>query len=718
MSANGNPEIESPFSIRATSGRRDPRTRVLKADETFVVIDRLGDVAPGGSGELGLYHRGTRFLSCFSLTIEGGRPFLLSSGVREDSAVFVADLTNPDLVRGAGEEIICPRGSVHFVRECRVNPRGLVESMTFRNYASVGIALRLGLTLDADFADIFEVRGTVRANRGRRLDPRVRPDGVTLSYRGLDDVLRVTRVRVEPSASRVRGSLLEFGLALEPGEERVLRFEVDCRVQGVREPRGSRTRVRGERAPSAFGLRSSNEDFDAWIRRSAADLSMMTTRTSCGPYPYAGVPWFSAPFGRDGILTALELLWLEPSLARGVLRFLASTQAAETDPTRDAQPGKILHEFRTGEMANLDEIPFARYYGSVDATPLFVVLAGAYLERTGDRALLQRLWPNLERALQWIDRYGDADGDGFVEYSGRSERGLINQGWKDSVDAVFHEDGSGVDGPIALCEVQGYVWAAKRAAAAVAEALQHKARARRLSAEAERLRARFDEIFWDDALGTYALALDGEKRACRVRASNAGHALFAGIALEGRAGRLAATLLDRDSFSGWGVRTLAAVERRYNPMSYHNGSVWPHDNALIASGFGRYGLTQEAARLFFAFFELSRAVDMRRLPELICGFDRGAGAGPTLYPLACAPQAWAAGAVFLMLQACLGLSIRGHEGQILLERPTLPPFLETLRIDDLRVGSGSVDLSLSRRGPEVSVDVARSSGHVTVTVVH
>jgi glycogen debranching enzyme len=305
-----------------------------------------------------------------------------------------------------------------------------------------------------------------------------------------------------------------------------------------------------------------------------------------------------------------------------------------------------------------------------------------------------------------------------VEYSGRSERGLINQGWKDSSDAVFHEDGTTVDGPVALCEVQGYVWAAKRAAASIAEALGHKARARRLQTDAERLRARFDEIFWDDALGTYVLALDGEKRPCRVRSSNAGHGLFSGIVLETRAGRLAATLLDRESFTGWGVRTLASAEQRYNPMSYHNGSVWPHDNAVIASGFGRYGLTQDAARLLFAFFELSRSVDMRRLPELICGFERLPGAGPTLYPLACAPQAWAAGAVFLMLQACLGLSVRGRESQILLERPTLPPFLETLRIDDLRVGSGSVDLSLSRRGPEVSVDVARSSGHVTVTVVH
>jgi glycogen debranching enzyme len=709
-------EIESPFSIRATSGRRDPRTRVLKADETFVVLDRLGDVAPGGSGELGLYHRGTRFLSSFSVTIDGGRPFLLSSGVRDDSAVFVADLTNPDLL--AGEEIVCPRGSVHVVRECRVRPRGLTEVLKLRNYASSHVGMRVAIAFDSDFADIFEVRGTVRARRGRRLPPRARDGALSLSYRGLDGILRTARVRATPPPASSRGSRLEFDLSLSPGEERVLRIEVDCRVAGLRVAGGKRAAARPPDAPPAFGLRSSSEEFDAWVRRSAADLTMMTTRTPWGPYPYAGVPWFSAPFGRDGILTALELLWLDPSPARGVLRFLAATQATESDSVRDSQPGKILHEFRTGEMANLDEIPFGRYYGSVDATPLFVLLAGAYLERTGDRALLRSLWPHLERALHWIDRYGDADGDGFVEYSGRSERGLVHQGWKDSSDAVFYEDGSAVEGPVALCEVQGYVWAAKRAAAAVAEALGHKTRARRLAAEAERLRAQFDEAFWDEALGSYVLALDGEKRPCRVKTSNAGHGLFSGVVPEARVGRLAATLLDRDSFTGWGIRTLSAGERRYNPMSYHNGSVWPHDNALIAAGLGRYGLTEEAAKLLFAFHELSRAVDLRRMPELICGFDRRPEAGPTLYPLACAPQAWAAGAVFVMLQACLGLSIRGKESQILLERPTLPPFLEALRIDDLRVGGGSVDLALSRRGSEVVVDVARSSGHVAVTVVH
>jgi glycogen debranching enzyme len=711
-------EVESPYAIRATSGRRDPRTRVLKAEETFVVLDRLGDIAPGGSGELGLYHRGTRFLSSLALTVDGGRPFLLSSGVREDSTVFVADLTNPDLV--AGEEVVCPRGSVHLIRECRVAANGLIESFHLRNYASSSVAMRLGLNLDADFADIFEVRGTTRARRGQRLAPRWREGSLRFAYRGLDGILRTTRLQAVPSPAPAGAGRLEYDITLSPGEERSLRLEIGCRVEGVRASREARrsTKDRDAGGPPAFGLRSSNEEFDAWVRRSASDLAMMTTHTPWGPYPYAGVPWFSAPFGRDGILTALEVLWLDPSLARGVLRFLAATQANRTDEAHDAQPGKILHEFRTGEMANLEEIPFGRYYGSVDATPLFVLLAGAYLERTGDRALLQRLWPNLERALQWIDRYGDVDRDGFVEYSGRSERGLIHQGWKDSNDAVFHEDGSPVEGPVALCEVQGYVWAAKRAAAAVADSLGRKPRARRLTAEAERLRERFDEAFWDGALASYVLALDGEKRPCRVQSSNAGHALFSGVVPEARAATLAATLLDQSSFTGWGVRTLSAEERRYNPMSYHNGSVWPHDNALIAAGFGRYGLTGEAARLLFAFFELSRSVDLRRLPELICGFQRRSGGGPTLYPLACAPQAWAAGAVFLMLQACLGLSIRGRESQILLERPTLPPFLETLRIDDLRVGGGSVDLSLSRRGPEVVVDVARSAGHVAVTVVH
>ncbi|MCL2428820.1 MAG: amylo-alpha-1,6-glucosidase, partial [Alphaproteobacteria bacterium] len=466
----------------------------------------------------------------------------------------------------------------------------------------------------------------------------------------------------------------------------------------------------------AASIATSNEILNEAARRSVCDLYMLITDTAQGPYPYAGIPWFSTAFGRDALITALQTLWMDPAIARGVLFYLAANQATTTDESADAEPGKILHEVRQGEMAELGEVPFRRYYGSVDATPLFVLLAGAYLDRTGDLSVPRRLWKHIEAALGWIDRYGDRDGDGFVEYHRMNEKGLANQGWKDSHDSVFHADGSLAQGPIALCEVQAYVYGAKRAAARMAAELGMEGRAETLLFEALRLRERIEQSFWCEEIDSYALALDGDKRPCAVRASNAGHMLLTECARPERAQAVGRQLMSSRFFSGWGVRTVASSERRYNPMSYHNGSVWPHDNALIAMGFGRYGLRTEAARIFEGLFDACAYIDLRRLPELVCGFPRRRAQGPTFYPVACAPQAWSAATLPAVLQSCLGLGFDTAGRTVFFDRPVLPGSLQEVVLRGITIGMSRIDVALRGKGSEVGMTVLSRSGDIRATM--
>ena len=711
-----------PFYIRTDDVvSTDEQNLVLKEGDTFVVLDRSGEIRTTGHAKEGLFHAGTRHLSRLSLGFGGQRPLLLGAAVRGDNAAIVVNLTNPDLTDGGA--IFVPRGTLHLSHTLVLVDGALHHRLRVRNHSLAAVEVPIDLEFDADFVDIFEVRGTRRARRGERMDPIFSESEITLRYAGLDGVVRRTRLALSAPASRLADHRVRFQCAVRPHGEQLYVFTFNCEGEAalpdVSFPAAVEsvtTRLKTRRSDFC-DIQTSNQQFNAWLNRSLADLCLMTTATKYGEYPYAGVPWFSAPFGRDGLITAFETLWVNPSLTRGVLSFLAATQATVDDPDRDAQPGKILHEMRTGEMAALGEIPFDRYYGTHDATPLFVMLAAAYHDRTDDTAFIQSIWRSIEAALTWIEKHGDLDGDRFVEYARQSPTGLVQQGWKDSFDSMFHSNGELAAAPIAPCEIQAYVYGALRGASTLAAAVGKPQRASDLSAAATALFEQFDEMFWNDQIGTYVLALDGAKRPCVVRSSNAGHALFAGIAPRDRAAAVVRSLMSPESFSGWGIRTIATPEARYNPMAYHNGSVWPHDNAMVAAGFARYGFRNEPLAVLDAMFEASLSMNLYRMPELFCGFTREPGEGPIWYPVACAPQAWASASVFLLLQSVLGLEIKAGRRLVQFTRPKLPEFLREIWIRDLRIGQDTVDLALVRHDTDVGINVLRKTGGVEIVTI-
>jgi glycogen debranching enzyme len=695
--------------------------RTLKHGDSFAMFDEFGDVLEVEHSPFGLFHHDTRYLSRLHFTLEGHRPLMLSSTVQTDNVTLDVDLTNPDVF--AGGELALAKDTFHVARAKFLWQASCYELFTVTSYAERPARVRLGLDFDADFADLFEIRGHRRERRGEvRAEVRGNSE-VAFVYESLDGVPRSTRICFSSPPTVLSPETAEFALELPARGRRAIGVTVHCE-HGARQASDTRffTALRQARRTAAAAraslptIESSNSVFNNVLSRSAADLAMLMTETPHGPYPYAGVPWFSTAFGRDGLITALEMLWFDPSIARGVLRFLAAHQARDEDPAADMEPGKILHEVRECELARLGEVPFRRYYGSVDSTPLFVALAGQYFQRTRDRQTLDELWPAVRAALGWMARYGDRDKDGFLDYGRRDERGLRNQGWKDSEDAVFHADGRLAEPPIALAEVQGYAFLAYREAALLAFELGEKALSQELEEEADRIATRFEVSYWCEELGTYAMALDGSGEPCRVRSSNAGQLLFSGMVRPERAARVVKDLFGPEFFTGWGIRTIGERERRFNPTSYHNGSVWPHDNALIALGLARYGHTAEALALTGALFDAAAHMHLRRLPELFCGFDRKRGKAPTLYPVACAPQAWAACTPLALVQACLGLEVDAASETVRLRQPRLPGFLESLVVRRLSVGASKLDLMFRRQDSSVAVTLLSREGSAEVEV--
>lgn len=683
-----------------------------------MLLNPLGDILPSEvSPEQGLYADDTRFLSRLDLRIDSMVPGLLSSTVKKDNILFAADLTNPHLKKDNGR---IEENTIHIFRTFFLYNKSGYGRITLKNFNPADVQVKLQFFFDADYVDIFELRGARRKLRGTKHPPVVNDRTVQFSYKGRDGVKRYTILDFSPAPDNLSTNSSEYTLTLKPDvelhiyititigyEKKLTLIDYESAFQYLKE---GIQRVKS----NTVSISTSNEQFNDLLDRSKADICTLVTKTDFGLYPYAGIPWYSAVFGRDGIITALECLWVVPDVARGVLAFLSAHQAKELDPENDAEPGKIPHEIRKGEMARTGEVPFAHYYGSVDATPLYILLAGEYLKRTGDINFIDEIWENLRAALKWIKDYGDMDGDGFIEYSRHSKKGLINQGWKDSYNSVFHASGVLAEPPLALVEVQGYVFGACNHLFKIARYLGDQESVSIASSILSKLKKNFHKSFWSKKLGMYSLALDGNKRPCEVRSSNAGHTLYTGIARNSAARSMARIFFSDHFFSGWGIRTIARGEALYNPMSYHNGSVWPHDNAIIGMGLAHYGYKKEVIKLLEGLFEASLYVELHRLPELFCGFIRRPGEGPTLYPVACQPQAWASGAVFLLLQACLGLSYEAETNSIIFKNPMLPDFIEYVKIDNLRLMDSNVRLFLERYKDDVVVKVLDKEGDVKI----
>ena len=730
--------------------------QVLKHGNLFLLTDAFGDIHNDSRG-LGLYRGDTRLLSCSILRVGGSRAVLLQTSVGGNFRGGI-QMTNPSMDRNPAAKAhpadeLTGR-TIGISRDRMIGGGALAERLRIVNHGSRPATIPVDLELGADGADIFEVRGYPREVRGRLLPAATTDRRVTFRYDGLDGLQRLTHVafsdparvvepvtELAPDGSDTGASIrLRWEVQLGPGETRDLRW-VSWATER-REPPAARDRgtaasdlaalfpdpphVSADEGIAAYHAwersttvaESDHELFNLVIKRSVDDLRLLINE---GPgreqrYVAAGVPWFTTLFGRDSLITALQSLAFRPQLAIEILSVLAAYQATEVDPWRDAEPGKILHELRTGEMAANGELPHTPYYGSVDSTPLWLILLGATFDWTGDRDLVDRLWPNAMAALDWIDRYGDLDGDGFVEYERKSPRGLLNQGWKDSSDAIRDRDGRECRAPIALAEVQGYVFDAKVRLARLARMRGESELAERLERDAETLRARFEVAFWVEDQRYYAMALDGDKRQADAIGSNAGQCLWTGIVAPARAAAVADRLVGSAMFSGWGVRTYALDQPGYNPIGYHTGTVWPHDTSLIASGLKRYGFEEASNRLVSQMFEAAQRLPDYRLPELFCGFDQSEATNPVPYPVACSPQAWAAASSFLFVETMLGLRAHADRGELELLHPVLPPWLGKITLTNLQVGDASVDLLFHRWRGTTSAEVLRKVGELAVTI--
>jgi glycogen debranching enzyme len=692
---------------------RDVQT--IKHDRVFLLCDRYGDLPLGNEAALGLYFRDTRFLSHYELLIDGMRPTYLHSEVDRNYSMLVATTLPVTSVDPSGVET----GKNISISRHRWLEHGMHETIKVQNFGSEPRRVRIEISFGADFLDLFEVRGFRRKQNGTMEDPIFADGQVTFAYTGLDDVRRELEVGFDPHPKKLTKDRATFQFNLQPQSVFAIDVSILPRAGGLEPVHATHADLERDYTnwrKSCTRFQTSNPQLQTYLDRAVLDLRMMQTDLDGTPAIDAGVPWFSTMFGRDSLITAYQALGVQPALAKGTLTKLAEYQGTKVDPWRDEEPGKILHEIRVGELAGTGEIPHTPYYGSIDSTPLWLLIYGRVWMWTADREFAERLWPHAERALEWIDRYGDIDGDGYVEYQRKSEGGLDNQGWKDSRDGIVHADGTIPAGPIALVEVQGYVYDAWVQVARVARAIGKEDVAEELERKAEKLKERFNADFWMADEGYYAVALDGNKEQVRSIASNPGHCLWSRIIDQTRAPRVVRRLLAPDLSSGWGIRTLSSKNPAYDPIGYHTGTVWPHDNSLIAHGMKLMGFDDAANKVIDQLAICGGYFPSGRFPELFCGFAREDVPVPVEYPVACRPQAWATGATLLMVRSYGGISADAPARKLDIVRPTLPFWLSRNDIIGMRVGDARVDLAFQSHEGATGCQVSRKDGDLDVLI--
>jgi glycogen debranching enzyme len=709
------PYVEPRIAFQALEPRKVNNLTLIDG-KTFLSTTVAGDIMPAGAPDVGFFHDDTRFLSHLELRVSGHRTVVLSSSTEKTFASQIELTTGNITLR---ESFDLPENTIHIRREQLLANDVFFDRITFENFNLQAVEFLVELSFGADFVDVFQVRGVARSVHGQYYRPVVQKNSLEFFYFGLDELMRETRVEVSPAPARFSENTAVWELKVEPLRKVQIEATVCPSIHG-RKSRATRfdfggalnTRRRNyaewERNSTHFD--SSNDVFDTLLNTCIGDFHALQIPDGDDHIIAAGIPWFATMFGRDSIIAAYQILPLNPTLAAETLRVLARYQGTEYNDWRDEEPGKILHEYRAGEMTQHGEMPFSPYYGSVDATPLFLVLFSETFNWTADEKLIRDLLPHAYRALDWIENYADLDRDGFVEYQRRSPKGLINQGWKDSWDANMHRDGNVARPPIALAEVQGYVYDAKYRMASLLRAFGDIKTADKLKRDAADLAKRFEKAFWMPQRGYYAMALDGEKRQVEVIASNPGHLLWSRIIGRERARTVANRLMRDDMFSGWGWRTLAQSEPVFNPLSYHRGSIWPHDNSLIAHGLALNEQREGAIRVMTNLFQAALRFRDYRLPELFCGVQRRDYDDPVHYPVSCSPQAWASGAMFLMLASTLGIRPSAPRKELNIVNPKLPDWLDHLHVRNLRIGNSRVGLDFTRRGERTFCNVVDVEG--------